>query len=74
MANIDIKRPADYKLYFRTSRDGNAWLDGKGKLIPLGQSLVSPVDSISQENCGIADALEKAFTPRTLSLERVGLQ
>ena len=45
MANIDIKGPEDYKLYFHTSREGNAWLDGKGKPIPLDQ--VSPVDSIS---------------------------
>ena len=47
MANIDIKGPEDYKLYFHTSREGNVWLDGKGKPVPLDQPLVSHVDSIS---------------------------
>ena len=47
MANIDIKGPEDYKLYFHTSREGNVWLDGKGKPIPLDQTLVSQVDSNS---------------------------
>ena len=47
MANIDIKGPEDYKLYFHTSMEGNVWLDGKGKPIPLDQPLVNQVDSIS---------------------------
>ena len=47
MANIDIKGPKDYKLYFHTSMEGNVWLDGKGIPIPLDQPLVNQVDSIS---------------------------
>ena len=39
MANTDIKGPEDYKLYFHTSREGNVWLDGKGKPILLDSPL-----------------------------------
>ena len=35
MANIDIKGPEEYILYIYTSREGNVWLDGKGKPFPL---------------------------------------
>ena len=44
MLNIYIKGPEDYKLYFHTSVEGIVWLDGKGKPIPLDQSLVNQVD------------------------------
>ena len=47
MTEINVKGPEDYKLYFQTLREGNVWLDGKGKPIPLDQPLVSYVDSIS---------------------------
>ena len=47
MANIDIKEPEEYKLYFHTSREGNVGPDRKGKPIPLDQPLVNHVDSIS---------------------------
>ena len=47
MANIDIKEPEDYKLYFHTSMEGYICLDGKGKPIPLDQPLVNQMDSIS---------------------------
>ena len=47
MANIDIKGPEDYNLYFHTSMEGNVKLDGKGKPIPLDQPLVNHVDSNS---------------------------
>ena len=47
MAYIDNKGPENYKLYVHISREGNAWLDEKGKPIPLYQPLVSHVDFIS---------------------------
>ena len=47
MDNINIKRPEEYKLYFHTSMEGNVWLDGKGKPIPLDQPLVNQALTIS---------------------------
>ena len=49
MDNINIKGPEEYRLYFHTSMEGNVWLDGKGKPIPLDQPLVNHVDSISPQ-------------------------
>ena len=72
MANIDIKEPEDFKLYFHTSREENVWLDGKGKPICLDQPLVTHVDSIHLIELWNSRSLEKTLTPRTLSLEREG--
>ena len=47
MDNINIKGPEEYNLYFHTSREGNVWLDGKGKPIPLDQPLANQACTIS---------------------------
>ena len=47
MDNINIKGPEEYNLYFHTSMEGNVWLDGKGKPIPLDQPLVNQACTIS---------------------------
>ena len=61
MANIDIKGPGDYKLYFHTSREGNVLLDGKGKPTPLDQPLFSHVDSISPIKLWNSRCTRKSF-------------
>ena len=47
MYNINIKGPEEYKLYFHTSLEGNVWLDGKDKPIPLDKPLVNQACTIS---------------------------
>ena len=69
MANIGIKGPKDYKLYFQTSREGNVWLDGNGKQTPFDQPLVSHVVSISpielwNSRCSRKGIHPKDTTPR----------
>ena len=74
MANLDIKGPEDYKLYFHTSMEGNVWLDGKGKPIPLDQPLVNQVDSISPTELWNSRCNRKSIHPQGHPLEREGLQ
>ena len=64
MANIDIKGGEDCKLYFHTSREGNVWLDGKDKPIPLDQTLVSHVDSISPIELWNSRCTRKSIHPK----------
>ena len=72
MAEVNIKGPEDYKLYFYTSRKGNVWLDVKGKPIPLDQPLVSHVDSICQIELWNSRCARKNIHPRDTSKEREG--
>ena len=72
MAKIDIKGPEDYKLYFHTSREGNIWLDGKGKPIPLDQPLVNHVDSISPIELWNSRCTRKSIHPKDTPLQREG--
>ena len=64
MANMDIKGPEYYKFYFHTSMEGNVWLDGKGKPIPLDQPLVNQVDSISPTELWNSRCTRKIIHPK----------
>ena len=64
MDNINIKGPEEYKLYFHTSMEGNVWLDGKGKPIPLDQPSVNQVDSISQKELWNSRCTRKSIHPK----------
>ena len=64
MDNINIKGPKEYKLYFHTSMEGNVWLDGRGKPIPLDQLLVSHVDSISPKELWNSRCTRKSINPK----------
>ena len=44
MTEVNIKGPEDYHKYFHVSGEGNVWLDGKGKPIPLDSPLNNHVD------------------------------
>ena len=63
MANIDIKGPEDYKLYFDTSMKGKVWLDGKGKPIPLHHPLVNQVEFISPTELWNSRCIRKSIHP-----------
>ena len=64
MANIDIKGPEDYELYFHISLEGNVWLDGKGKPICLDQPLDNHVDSISPTGLWNIRCTRKSIHPK----------
>ena len=72
MADIDIKEPEDYKFYFHTSREGNVWLDGKGKPIPLDQPLVNHVDSISPIELWNSRCTRKSIHPKDTVPRKAG--
>ena len=72
MANIDIKGPENYKLYFHTSREGNVWLDRKGKPIPLDQPLFSNLDSISPTEFWNSRCTRKSIQPEDTPLRKGG--
>ena len=52
--------------------EGNAWLDGKGKQIPLEQPLVNHVDSISLTEMWNSRCTRKGIHPKDTPLEREG--
>ena len=72
MANLNIKGPEDYKLYFHTSMEGNFWLDGKGKPIPLDQPLVNQEDSISPTELWNSRRTRKSIHPKNTSPRKGG--
>ena len=66
MAEVNIKGPEDYKLYFHTSREGNVSLDGKGKPIPLDQTIASHVDSFSPIELLKSRCTTKSIHPKNM--------
>ena len=74
MANIDIKEPEDYKLYFHTSMGGNVWLDGKNKPIPIDQPLVNHVDCISPTKLWNSRCTGKSIHPKDTPPRKGDLQ
>ena len=64
MDNINIKGPEEYNLYFNTSREGNVWLDGKGKPIPLDQPLANQACTISPYDLWNARCTRTSIHPK----------
>ena len=71
MAEVNIKGPDNYHKYFHVLGEGNVWLDGKGKPIPLNSPLNKLQKSmINTKKCKINAILKCKINRKQKKMER----